>query len=265
MAPVRDSPPPWRPPNGPTPLSSSWEAVWAWRGKGRIGAQEDLILEISRTGKPVVVVLIAGRATTVERWIGAVPALVCAWYPGEEGGHAIADVLFGDTNPGGKLPITFPVSSGQLPLYYNPKPTGRKFRYIDIPLGEPQVRYPFGHGMSYTEFAYSGLEISVRSAGPEVAIGFDLENVGRRAGDEVAQLYLRDEVASVARPIKELKAFARLTLEPGEKRKVAFVLTAEELSLLDIDLNQVVEPGSFRVMIGSSSEDIRLTGRFEVE
>lgn len=228
------------------------------------GVQEDLIREICDTGVPTVVVLINGSAVTMTRWIDDVDAVVEAWYPGEEGGNAIADVLFGDYNPGGKLPITFPKTVGQLPLYYNPKPSGRVYDYVD--LRGKQYLFPFGYGLSYTEFRYSNLRITpekIRSD-EKVEIEVDVENIGRYTGDEVVQLYLHDTVATVARPLKELKGFKRITLKPGERKTVKFTLGPEELSFYDINMNLVVEPGVFEVMVGSSSEDIRLKGNFIV-
>lgn len=224
------------------------------------GLQEYLIEEVLKTGTPTVVVLIAGSAVTGE-WIGKVPAVVQAWYPGQEGGTAIAEVLFGEYNPGGKLPFTWPRYVGQLPLYYNYKPTGRGYDYVDMP-GTPL--FPFGHGLSYTEFRYSNLRIEADEEGGRVRIEVDVENVGSRRGDEVVQLYIRDVVASVARPVKELRGFKRVTLEPGERRTVTFTLSPDDLALLDRDMRRVVEPGIFEVMVGSSSEDIRLRDTFRV-
>ena len=228
------------------------------------GVQEDLIKEICKTGTPVVVVLINGSAVTMTAWLDEVEALLEAWYPGEEGGNAIADVLFGDYNPGGKLPITFPKRVGQLPLYYNHKPTGRVDDYVDLRGRQPL--FPFGYGLSYTKFEYSNLKIDPEKIDPEgkVNIILDVENVGSCKGDEVVQLYLHDAVSSIARPVKELKAFKRITLEAGEKKTVSFTLTPEDLAYYDINMKLVVEPGIFEVMIGSSSEDIRLRGSFEV-
>lgn len=229
------------------------------------GVQEDLIREICNTGTPVIVVLINGSAVTMMKWINGVKAILEAWYPGEEGGNAIADILFGDYNPGGKLPITFPKFTGQLPLYYNYKPSGRVDDYVD--LRGTQALFPFGYGLSYTEFRYSNLRITPEVIGKdgEVNISLDVENIGRYKGDEVVQLYLHDVVASVARPIKELKRFKRITLNVGEKKTVSFTLSKEDLEFFDIDMNLVVEPGVFEVLIGSSSEDIRLKGSFEVK
>ncbi len=227
------------------------------------GFQEKLISDVAGTGTPTIVVLINGSAITMQNWYKKVQAIVEAWYPGEEGGHAIADVLFGDYNPGGKLPITFPQYVGQVPLYYNHKPTGRGYDYVDLS-GKPL--FPFGYGLSYTEFEYSNLAIDppeVKS-GQRVKITFDLKNIGTMAGDEVVQLYIHDPIASIARPIKELRGFQRLHLQPGEKASISFELTSDDLSLWDANMKWVLEPGRFDIFIGSSSEDIRLQGSFEV-
>ncbi|MEM2319166.1 MAG: glycoside hydrolase family 3 N-terminal domain-containing protein [Candidatus Bathyarchaeia archaeon] len=228
------------------------------------GVQEDLIREVGDLGVSTVVVLINGSAVTMTRWINDVDAVVEAWYPGEEGGNAIADVLFGDYNPGGKLPITFPKAVGQLPLYYNPKPSGRVYDYVD--LRGVQHLFPFGYGLSYTKFEYGNLRISPERIKPDgkVKVQLEVKNVGECRGDEVVQLYLHDPYASVTRPLKELKGFKRITLEPGEWRTVEFILGSEELSFYDEGMNLVVEPGVFEVMVGGSSEDIRLKGTFEV-
>jgi len=229
------------------------------------GMQEDLIKEICNTGTPVVVVLINGSAITMTKWIGGVRALVEAWYPGEEGGNAIADILFGDYNPGGKLPVTFPRMVGQLPLYYNHKPTGRVDDYVD--LRGQQTLFPFGYGLSYSKFKYSNLKIDPQKISPEgkVNISVDVKNEGKYKGDEIIQLYLHDVVSSMAKPVKELKRFKRITLEVGEKKTVSFTLAPEDLASYDIDMKLAVEPGTFEVLIGSSSEDIRLRGSFKVE
>lgn len=223
------------------------------------GRQEELINRIAATGKPVTVVLVGGSAITMNRWLGNVSSILDVWYPGEEGGNAVADVLFGDYNPAGRLPITFPVFEGQLPLVYNHKPTGRGDDYNNL-TGQPL--FPFGFGLSYTTFEYSNLDIIKKSisATDSTQISLTVRNTGKVAGDEVVQLYLRDELASVVRPITELKAFKRITLNPGETTTVTFMVTPEMLSMLDINLKKVVEPGDFRIMIGSSCKDIRLRG-----
>jgi len=228
------------------------------------GVQEDLIKEVCDLEIPTVVVLINGSAITMTEWIDDVDAVVEAWYPGEEGGNAIADILFGDYNPGGKLPITFPKKVGQLPLYYNPKPSGRVYDYVD--LRGTQYLFPFGYGLSYTEFEYSNLRITPEKIDPngKVKIEVDVKNIGKYRGDEIVQLYIRDVFATVARPLKELKGFKRTTLEPGEKKTINFTLGPEELSFYDANMNLIIEPGTFEVMVGSSSEDIRLKGSFEV-
>lgn len=227
------------------------------------GEQERLIRQVAETGTPTIVVLINGSAITMKNWIDRVAAVVEAWYPGEEGGNAIADVLFGEENPGGRLPVTFPQAVGQVPLYYNHKPTGRGDDYTDIS-GKPL--FPFGFGLSYTTFAYSQLQISPGAITPDgkVRVSCEVANTGSRKGDEVVQLYVRDPVASVTRPVKELRGFKRVTLEVGEKRTVEFVLGKDELGLYDSSMKFVMEPGPIEVMIGGSSDDVRLKGKFEI-
>ena len=229
---------------------------------GLPGRQPALIDAIAATGKPVVVVLIGGSAITMP-WLDRVGAVIDAWYPGEAGGDAVADVLFGDANPAGRLPITFPVAEGQLPLVYNHKPTGRGDDYVDL-TGQPL--FPFGYGLSYTTFDYSGLAIEPAEipVSGTVKVSFTVANSGSRAGDEVAQLYVRDVLASAARPVMELRKFRRIHLSPGERQNVAVELGAADLRMLDRDLRWIVEPGVFRIMVGSSSKDIRLRGQVTV-
>ncbi|HJQ22006.1 MAG TPA: glycoside hydrolase family 3 N-terminal domain-containing protein [Gemmatimonadaceae bacterium] len=219
------------------------------------GHQEELIEAVAATGKPSVVVLIGGSAITMSRWLDRVGAVVDAWYPGEEGGSAIADVLFGDANPAGRLPVTFPISEGQLPLVYNHKPTGRGDDYVDR-TGQPL--FPFGYGLSYTTFEYSDLRID------GMDVSFRVRNTGARPGDEVAQLYLHDVLATVSRPVEELKRFARVHLAPGEDRELRFTLRREDLEFLNENMQRVLEPGVFRVLVGASSRDIRLRGELVV-
>ena len=223
------------------------------------GRQEELINKVAATGKPVVVVLVGGSAVTMNNWLKNVPAILDVWYPGEEGGNAVADVLFGDYNPAGRLPITFPVFEGQLPLVYNHKPTGRGDDYNNL-TGQPL--FPFGYGMSYTTFEYSDLKIDKNNIAisDSTVVRCKITNTGKLAGDEVVQLYVRDEMASVARPVIELKGFSRIHLNAGETKEVSFTVNPEMLSMLDIDLKKLVEPGDFRMMIGASSKDIRLRG-----
>jgi beta-glucosidase len=227
------------------------------------GHQEELIERVAATGKPMIVVLVGGSAITMSKWLGRVAAVVDVWYPGVEGGHAVADVLFGDSDPAGRLPITFAMSEGQLPLTYNHKPTGRGDDYLDL-TGYPL--FPFGYGLSYTTFEYSNLSIepAAVAAGDSVMIRCRVKNVGAREGDEVAQLYLHDVLASVARPVIQLAGFTRVRLVPGEEREVHFAVGRDQLQMLDRDMHRVVEPGAFRVMVGASSKDIRLRGELTV-
>jgi beta-glucosidase len=227
------------------------------------GRQEDLIRAVAATGKPVAVVLIGGSAIAMSSWIDQAGAVIDAWYPGEQGGHAVADVLFGDANPAGRLPITFPMSEGQLPLFYNHKPTGRGDDYVDL-TGMPL--FPFGFGLSYTTFEYSGLVVDPSSIDPPGAatVRCTVRNTGARAGDEVVQLYIRDLLASVARPVMELRGLQRVSLAPGASATVSFTLGPEQLRLLDAEMRWTVEPGTFRVMVGASSKDIRLRGEIRV-
>lgn len=227
------------------------------------GRQEDLILRLAATGKPVVVILIGGSAVTMAKWIDKVDAVIEAWYPGEEGGHAVADVLVGDYNPAGRLPITFPMAEGQLPLHYNHKPTGRGDDYLDL-TGQPL--FPFGFGLSYTSFEYSNLRIEPAQMDPAgtASVTFSIRNTGAMAGDEVAQLYVRDMLASVARPVMELRGFERIHLAPRESREVRLSLGPRDLRMLDRNRQWVVEPGGFSVMVGASSKDIRLRGELVV-
>jgi beta-glucosidase len=225
--------------------------------------QEELIARVAATGKPTVVVLIGGSAITMSRWIDSVGAVIDAWYPGEEGGHAVADVLFGDYNPAGRLPITFPVFEGQLPLYYDHKPTGRGDDYADL-TGQPL--FPFGFGLSYSTFEYSDLSIEPAEIQPSgsATVRFRVKNTGSRFGDEVAQLYVHDELASVARPVMQLEGFRRVQLEPGAEKVLSFTLSRRQLAMLDRDMRWIVEPGAFRIMVGGSSKDIRLRGELVV-
>ena len=221
------------------------------------GRQEELINRIAATGKPTIVVLVGGSAITMNSWLHNVPSILDVWYSGEQGGNAVADVLFGDYNPAGRLPITFPIFEGQLPLVYNHKPTGRGDDYNNL-TGQPL--FPFGYGLSYTSFEYSDLKFSHNNiaSNDSTYISLTVKNTGKIKGDEVVQLYIRDELTSVARPITELKAFTRISLNAGESKKVIFKVTPEMLSMLDINLKKAVEPGDFRIMVGASSKDIRL-------
>jgi beta-glucosidase len=225
------------------------------------GRQLELLQAIHQTGKPYAVVLMNGRPLSVN-WVAEnSPAILEAWFPGTRGAEAVADALFGDYNPGGKLPATFPRNAGQEPLYYNQPTTGRpptneKYtsKYLDVPVGP---LYPFGHGLSYTTFRLSNLRLGAPRITPSgsVDVSVDVENTGRREGDEVVQLYIRDVAASRVRPVKELKGFKRVTLQPGERRTLSFRLTPAELGFYNQEMRHLVEPGTFRVMAGRSSAD----------
>ena len=228
------------------------------------GRQEELIQRVAASGTPTVVLLLAGAPVTMEHWVEAPAAILDAFYPGQEGPRAIADVLFGDVNPSGKLPITFPRSVGQCPLYYDLEPSGRGYDYVD---GSGQPQFEFGFGLGYSPFEYANLktESTGRGADTVFRISFELKNAGQRDGDEIVQLYTHDVVASRVRPIKELKQFERVSLKAGESRTVQLELTARELAFWNDAMQHVVEPGEFELMIGASSKDIRLKGSVRVE
>jgi beta-glucosidase len=219
------------------------------------GYQETLIQEVAKTGKTLIVLLVGGSAITMTNWINKVDGLLDVWYPGEEGGHAVADVLFGDYDPAGRLPITFPLSEGQLPLVYNHKPTGRGDDYNNLS-GLPL--FPFGYGLSYTSFAYTDMRLDKKQAvaGETVKVHCMITNTGNRDGDEVVQLYIRDMLSSVARPVLELKGFQRIHLNAGERKEVSFAITPTMLQMLNEKMQTVIEPGDFRIMIGASSREL---------
>jgi len=234
------------------------------------GVQQQLALAVAATGKPVALVLLNGRPLSIGALQGKVPAILEAWFPGVEGGHAIADVLFGDVAPSGKLPVTFPRTVGQVPVYYAHKNTGRPPRenekysskYLDVHW-TPQ--YPFGHGLSYTTFRYDGLTLKQPRIRPDGTqdVSVRVTNTGKRAGTEVVQLYVRDDVASVTRPVRELRGFQRVELEPGQSRTVTFALGPDDLAFYGLDMKRTVEPGTFTVFVGGSST-ADLQARFEV-
>ena len=234
------------------------------------GKQLDLIKAVHQTGKPYAVVLLNGRPLTINWLAENSPAILEAWFPGTMGGAAVADVLFGDANPAGKLPITFPRSVGQIPIYYNAKATGRPFlatekytsKYLDAP---NTPLFGFGFGLSYTNFQISDLKIGKKQirADENLTVNVTLENTGKRSGAEVVQLYIRDVAASVTRPVKQLRGFERIELQPGQKRLVNFVLKPEHLGFLNRSMQFQVEPGMFQIFVGNSSES-GLTGEFEV-
>jgi len=248
------------------------------------GMQQELVKAVYNTGTPTVVILVNGRPLAT-RWIaGNIPAIVEAWCPGEKGGAAVADVLFGDYNPSGHLSITIPRHAGQLPVYYNYPPSKKYWLehgwgkpYVDM---EPTPLYVFGHGLSYTTFKYSDLEITssmgfqpmkhgqdgraTTGVGGNVHVGVTVSNTGNRAGADVVQLYINDPISSVTTPVKELKGFKKVWLEPGQTSKVQFELGPKHLSLINRYLKRVVEPGEFEVMIGKSSDEIVLQGTFNI-
>ncbi|HEX6650732.1 MAG TPA: glycoside hydrolase family 3 C-terminal domain-containing protein, partial [Pyrinomonadaceae bacterium] len=234
------------------------------------GRQLELVQAIHGTGKPTIVVLVNGRPLSIGWIANNAPAILESWMGGTESGNAIADILFGDVNPGAKLPVTFPRTVGQVPIYYNHMNTGRPpeaenrytSKYFDVPW---TPLFPFGFGLSYTNFKITNLQLSAPRipVNGKLTVSVEVENVGRRAGDEVVQLYIRDVVASMSRPVKELKGFQRVTLQPGEKRRVEFVLDREHLGFWNREMRYVVEPGEFRVMVGSSSADV-IEAKFEV-
>ncbi len=234
------------------------------------GRQEELIKAVYGTGTPVIVVLINGRPLSVEWTAENVPGIIEAWNCGEKGGDAVADIIFGDYNPSGRLSVTIPRNVGQLPVYYNYKPSKKYWldargnrAYVDM---NPRPLFEFGFGLSYTSFEYSNLSIKpeVNGSSGDFHVSLDVKNTGNRSGAEVVQLYLKDVISSVTRPVKELKGFEKVLLNPGETKKIEFNLTPESLNFLDRNMKRIVEPGMFSVMVGSSSEDIRLRGEFEV-
>lgn len=225
-----------------------------------LGKQQELLKALQATGKPLVVVYIEGRPLD-KNWASEnADALLTAYYPGQEGGNAIADVLFGDYNPAGRLPITVPRSVGQIPIYYNKK-APQKHDYVEL---SASPLYPFGYGLSYTTFEYSDLYLSAITP-HSFEVSFKVRNTGECDGEEVAQLYLRDEYASVVQPLKQLKHFERFYLKRGEMKEVKFILSESDFALIDRDLKTVVEPGTFQIMVGASSDDIRLQTKVEIK
>jgi beta-glucosidase len=237
------------------------------------GVQEELIRAIQATGKPVVVMINAGRPLVFDWTADHVPAILYTWWLGSEAGNAIADVLFGDYNPSAKLPISFPRTEGQIPIYYSHFNTGRpatsdkdrnyRSAYIDLSI---YPKFAFGYGLSYTSFSYSGLELSktTMKANEVITVRCTIANTGKRAGEEIVQLYLRDRVGSVVRPVMELKDFKKILLQPGEQKTLTFAIDKEKLSFYNSKLQWVAEPGMFDLMIGAASSDIRLRSAFEL-
>lgn len=257
-------------------IGESWNMSGEAKSRSNIhipGVQEELVKAIQATGKPVVVLINGGRPLIFNDTADSVPAILYTWWLGTEAGNAIADVLFGDYNPSGKLPMTFPREEGQLPIYYNHFNTGRPAQdeaatnyvsaYIDL---KNSPKFPFGYGLSYTTFNYSDLKLSKNkiSNSDTIEVFVNITNTGKYAGEEVVQLYLRDKVGSVVRPIKELKDFQKIHLNAGETKVVKFVIDNQKLSFYNQKLEYKSEPGDFDLMIGSSSEDIRLRDSFEL-
>jgi len=237
--------------------------AWAPEHKGDrddltlLGNQDDLARAMLATHKPVVAVLLHGRPNAITYLAENVPAILDGWYLGQEGGTAAAEVLFGDYNPGGKLPITVPRSVGQLPDYYYQKPSAKR-EYL---FSTTQPLYPFGWGLSYSTFKYGDLRATPDSIGPEgtTRVSVNVTNISEVRGQEVVQLYIRDEISSVTRPVKELRGFRRITLDPGQTKTVEFTLGFDDLSFLDRDMHRVVEPGTFKIMVGGNSVDLIAT------
>jgi beta-glucosidase len=223
-----------------------------------VGQQEELVRAVLDTGKPTILVLINGRPPAIPELAERAPAILEGWYLGQEGGTAVAEVLFGDVNPGGKLPVSFPRTVGQLPLFYNRKPTALRGYLFD----SARPLFPFGHGLSYTTFSYSAPTVAPARIPPDgrTTASVEVTNTGTRAGDEVVQLYIRAEVSRATRPVMELKGFRRITLAPGERRTVTFELGPEQLSYHGPDMKRVVEPGRFQVMVGGSSDEVKSVG-----
>ncbi len=250
------------------------------------GAQSELITQLKATGKPLVTVVLAGRPLTIQKEIEQSDAVLYAWHPGTMGGPAIADILFGKATPGGKLPVTFPKEVGQIPIYYNHHNTGRPAKgdeksLDDIPLNAKQSvlghssyyldigsepLYPFGYGLSYTSFEYADLKVSKTSLNKNdtLSVNIDLKNIGQYNGTEVVQLYVTDMVGSIVRPVKELKGFKRIALKAGEEKNIHFNIPIADLAFWNIDMKKIVEPGKFKVMIGTNS-DTGLETYFEVQ
>jgi len=229
-------------------------------------SQENLLKALVKTGKPVVLVLINGRPMTLTWEDANVPAILDTWFGGTEAGNAVADVLFGNYNPSGKITASFPRNVGQIPIYYNHLNTGRPFHPGDSPKFKSDYLdvsndplYPFGYGLSYTTFKYSDISLSSNTitGKGKITASVNVTNTGTRSGKETVQMYIRDVVGSIARPVKELKGFKQITLEPGETKKVSFTISPNDLKFYNSDLKYVYEPGAFKVFIGTNSSDVK--------
>jgi len=234
-----------------------------------IGVQRRLLEALKATGKPIVLVLVHGRPWSIGWEKDNMDAILEAWYPGEQGGNAVADILFGKVNPSGRLNATFPQSVGHIPVAYDHKPSAKGINREpgspekpgrDYVFSSPDPVFPFGHGLSYTNFEYSDMQTSADTFGSEgITVSVNVKNTGKRAGKEVVQLYVNDKISSVTTPVKALKAFSKIALEPGESRRVSFTIAPSELGLWNRDMKYVTEPGDFDFMFGKSSEDIQCT------
>ncbi len=240
------------------------------------GVQQDLVRAVLTAGKPVIVVFLNGRPYSVPWMKEQVPAIVEAYYPGQQEGYAVADILLGNVNPSGRLSMSVPQSAGHVPTVADYKPSGRGYYHApgtpvkpgrDYVFSSPAPLWAFGYGLSYTTFKYSDLEVEPPVIPPDggMKISFDLANAGRRAGKEVAQVYVHQRVSSVTTPVMRLAGFAKIDLRPGETRRVTMMIPASELALWNRQLKRVVEPGVFSVMVGASAEDVRLRGEFRVQ
>ena len=258
-------------------LGETWDFSGEAKSRSDIslpGKQEELFKAVKATGKPVIVVLMAGRPLVFNAIASQADAVIYAWFLGDQGGNAIADVLFGDYNPSGKLPISFPKNIGQIPIFYSHYNTGRpvtkagdiryKSAYIDVS-NDPQ--YAFGHGLSYTTFSYSNLKLSSNAINQKenVKVSFTLTNKGKVEVEELEQLYIQYTFASVVRPVKELKDFTKVKLKPGESKEISFELSPEKLAFYHEDKGWITEPGEFKVMVGTASNDIKLKSSFELK
>jgi beta-glucosidase len=231
---------------------------------GLLDNQVELLKALKKTGKPIVLVLMNGRPLTLSWEDQNMDAILETWFGGTQAGNAIAEVLFGEANPSGKITMTFPRNVGQVPIYYNAKNTGRPFdenqkytsKYLDVP---NTPLYPFGHGLSYTTFSYGDIKLSKTSiaATDKLQVTVNISNTGNYDGEETVQLYIRDMVGSITRPVKQLRRFEKVTLKKGESREVSFTLTVEDLKFFNKDLKWVSEPGDFRVFVGTSSQEVK--------
>ncbi len=239
------------------------------------GVQQDLIKEIHKTGKPIIMIMVHGRPYAIKWEKENIPAILEAWYPGSEGGNAVAEILFGKVNPSGKLTVSVPQSVGHIPVFYNYKPTGRGYYHSpgtpekpgrDYVFSSTEPLFPFGYGLSYSAFEYSDLKIKQKrlTESDNIELSVTIKNTGKLEGKEIVQVYINDKISSVTTPVKVLKSFKKINIKPGETLDIDFIIPCKELGLWDKDMKYIVEPGEFDIMIGASSEDIRLTDTIEI-